>query len=74
MTAKTKKTTTKKSTTKPRAVLIGNKSYGLYINGEWTDGRGGSLTTISPSTEKPIAEIALADSSDVDRAVAALQR
>lgn len=53
------------------AILDLRSSYGLYINGEWIDGRGGSLTTISPSTEKPIAEIALADSSDIDRAVLA---
>ena len=56
------------------AILNIPKSYGLFINGEWTDGRGGSLTTISPSTEKPICDIALADSSDVDRAVAAARK
>ena len=53
------------------AILKLQKSYGLFINGEWSDGHGGSMTTISPSTEKPIAEIALADASDVNRAVSA---
>jgi acyl-CoA reductase-like NAD-dependent aldehyde dehydrogenase len=53
------------------AILNLPPSYGLYIGGEWTDGRGGSMTTISPATENSIAEISLADASDIDRAVAA---
>ncbi len=53
------------------AILNLRPSYGLYIGGEWTDGRGGSMTTISPATENSIAEISLADASDIDRAVAA---
>ncbi len=53
------------------AILNLRKSYGLYIGGEWVDGHGGSMTTISPATEMPIAEISLADSSDIDRAVSA---
>ena len=53
------------------AILNLRSSYGLYIGGEWTDGRGGSMTTISPATENSIAEISLADASDIDRAVAA---
>jgi acyl-CoA reductase-like NAD-dependent aldehyde dehydrogenase len=56
------------------AILNLRPSYGLYIGGEWTDGRGGSMTTISPATEKSIAEISLADASDVDRAVAAARK
>ncbi len=56
------------------AILKLQKSYGLFIDGEWSDGHGGSMTTISPATEKPIAEIALADGSDVDRAVAAARK
>ena len=56
------------------AILNLRASYGLYIGGEWIDGRGGSMTTISPSTEKPIAEISLADASDIDRAVAAARK
>jgi acyl-CoA reductase-like NAD-dependent aldehyde dehydrogenase len=53
------------------AILNLRPNYGLYIGGEWTDGRGGSMTTISPATENSIAEISLADASDIDRAVAA---
>ena len=60
----------------PESTAIVNlrPSYGLYIGGEWTDGRGGSMTTISPATEKSIAEISLADASDIDRAVAAARK
>ena len=46
-------------------------SYGLFINGEFVDGHGDSITTISPATEKPIAEIAHANAQDVSVAVAA---
>ena len=53
------------------SILNLQKSYGLFINGEWVDGGDTSYTTISPSTEKPIAEIAHASAKDVDRAVAA---
>jgi acyl-CoA reductase-like NAD-dependent aldehyde dehydrogenase len=56
------------------AMLNLRKQYGVYINGEWVDGHGGSMMTISPATEKPIAEIALADAKDVDRAVAAARK
>ena len=56
------------------AILNLRPSYALYIGGEWTDGRGGSMTTISPATEKSIAEISLADASDIDRAVAAARK
>lgn len=53
------------------SILNLRKSYGLFINDQWVDGGDGSMTTISPSTEKPIAEISLASANDVDRAVAA---
>lgn len=56
------------------AILKLQKSYGLFIDGAWADGNGGSMTTISPATEKPIAEIALADSTDVNRAVAVARK
>jgi acyl-CoA reductase-like NAD-dependent aldehyde dehydrogenase len=56
------------------AILDLRPSYGLYIDGQWTDGRGGSMTTISPATEKSIAEISLADATDIDRAVAAARK
>ena len=56
------------------SILNLKKSYGLFINDEWVDGGDASVTTISPSTEKAIAEIAHASAKDVDRAVAAARR
>ena len=56
------------------AILNLKPSYGLFIDGEFVDGHGTPFTTISPSTEKSIAEIALADTHDVDLAVAAARR
>ena len=53
------------------SVLNLRPSYGLFINGEFVDGHGDSITTISPATEKPIAEIAHANEQDVSVAVAA---
>src|SRR4051812_41447069 len=49
-------------------------SYGLYIGGEFVDGRGRSFKTISPSTEEVLAEVAEADEADVDLAVKAARR
>jgi aldehyde dehydrogenase (NAD+) len=47
-------------------------SYGLFINGEFTDpGSHESFETLNPATEAPLAHVALASSADVDRAVAA---
>ncbi|MFC5754778.1 aldehyde dehydrogenase family protein, partial [Actinomadura rugatobispora] len=46
-------------------------SYGLFVNGEFVDGHGEPFKTIDPSTEDTLAEVACADASDVDRAVAA---
>ena len=57
-----------------RAVVDIASSYGLFIDGEFTEGAGGSLKTINPATEEALAEVALADESDVDRAVAAARR
>ncbi|WP_420110626.1 aldehyde dehydrogenase family protein [Pseudactinotalea sp.] len=57
-----------------RAVVDIASSYGLFINGEFTDGSGGSLKTINPATEETLADTAVADESDVDRAVRAARR
>jgi len=56
------------------AILNLKKSYGLFIGGEFVDGHGAGFTTISPSTEQHIANIASADAQDVDLAVAAARR
>lgn len=48
------------------------KKYGHFINGEFVAPAGGKYyTAYSPSTEKALAEVALGDERDVDRAVRA---
>ncbi|SHN45430.1 aldehyde dehydrogenase family protein [Cryptosporangium aurantiacum] len=53
-----------------RDVVSIRPNYGLFINGEFTDGSG-VFKTVNPADEEVLAEVASADSSDVDRAVAA---
>jgi acyl-CoA reductase-like NAD-dependent aldehyde dehydrogenase len=50
------------------------ETYGLFINGEFVDGRGDSFASISPSTEKHLATFATANHADVDHAVAAARK
>ncbi|MFC5187641.1 aldehyde dehydrogenase family protein [Actinomadura harenae] len=57
-----------------RSVVDIRPSYGLFVDGEFTEGHGEPFKTIDPSNEEPLAEIASADASDVDRAVAAARR
>ncbi|MDI2097524.1 aldehyde dehydrogenase family protein [Ruicaihuangia caeni] len=57
-----------------RSILQLRDRYGLFIDGQFVDGSGDPFTTISPADEQPIAEIARADSADVDKAVAAARR
>ncbi|MBN9141775.1 MAG: aldehyde dehydrogenase family protein [Micrococcales bacterium] len=56
------------------SILHLKDSYGLFIDGEFREGTGGSFATISPATEKRIAEIANGSEADVDAAVAAARR
>ncbi|HEX6877448.1 MAG TPA: aldehyde dehydrogenase family protein, partial [Nocardioidaceae bacterium] len=58
-----------------RAVVDIRSSYGLFVDGEFTDPAGGrSFKTISPATEEVLAEVAEASAEDVDRAVKAARR
>jgi acyl-CoA reductase-like NAD-dependent aldehyde dehydrogenase len=57
-----------------KSILHLKKSYGLFIDGEFTEGHGTPFTTISPADESPIARIANANAADVDTAVAAARR
>ena len=51
------------------------KKYDLFINGRFVPSRSGKyFATINPATEAKIADIALADASDVDAACSAAQR
>lgn len=55
-----------------RAVVDLASSYGLFINGEFTQTQGGtSFKTVSPATEEVLAEVTAASEADVDAAVAA---
>lgn len=57
-----------------RAILSLRDSYGLFIDGEFVDGRGTPFQTISPASEEKIATIANANEADVADAVAAARR
>ncbi|MFV0427017.1 MAG: aldehyde dehydrogenase family protein [Beutenbergiaceae bacterium] len=57
-----------------RAVVDIASSYGLFIDGEFTAGGAGTLKTINPATEEILAEVAVADDGDIDRAIAAARR
>ena len=47
-------------------------SYGLFINGEFVDGKSGETRkTVNPATEEVLADVAEADEADVDAAVTA---
>ena len=45
-----------------------------YIDGAWVDGGAGRIDVFNPGTGEKLAEQALADAGDVDRAVMAAQR
>src|SRR5437588_956718 len=46
--------------------------FGLFINNQWVEPASERyLDSINPATEKPLAQVASANSADVDRAVAA---
>ncbi|MCW2756920.1 MAG: betaine-aldehyde dehydrogenase, partial [Nocardioidaceae bacterium] len=48
-----------------RSVVDIKPSYGLFIDGTFTDGGGTAFKTISPATEEVLAEVAEADDKDV---------
>jgi aldehyde dehydrogenase (NAD+) len=51
------------------------ESYGHFIGGAWSaPAAGRTFPAIDPATEQPLAQIALGDENDVDRAVAAARR
>ncbi len=60
--------------TESRSAVDLRASYGLFVNGEFVDGRGTPFKTISPATEEVLAEVAEADERDVDDAVKAARR
>ena len=56
------------------AVVDLRGSYGLFVDGEFVDGHGEAFKTVNPATEETLAEVACADATDVDTAVAAARR
>src|SRR5688500_19262412 len=51
------------------------KRYGLFIGGKFVSPHSGKyFDSINPATEETLAEIALADSTDVDRAFQSAHR
>lgn len=58
-----------------RSVVDIAPSYGLFIDGEFTEAADGRVfKTVSPATEEVLSEIARAGEADVDRAVAAARK
>ncbi|TYK49640.1 aldehyde dehydrogenase family protein [Actinomadura decatromicini] len=57
-----------------RAIVDIRGSYGLFIDGEFADGHGEPFKSVNPADESVLADIACADESDVDRAVAAARK
>ncbi|WP_203336903.1 aldehyde dehydrogenase family protein [Nocardioides limicola] len=57
-----------------RDILDLAPSYGLFINGEFTDGSGTAFKTVNPATEEVLAEVAEANAADVDAAVKAARK
>jgi aldehyde dehydrogenase (NAD+) len=58
-----------------RSVVDIAPSYGLFIDGEFTEAADGKVfKTVSPSSEEVLSEVAQADEADVDRAVRAARK
>jgi aldehyde dehydrogenase (NAD+) len=53
-----------------RGIVTIAPSYGLFVNGEFAPAAGRrTFATVNPASEEPLAEVALAEAADVDRAV-----
>jgi aldehyde dehydrogenase (NAD+) len=58
-----------------RSIVTLQERYGLFVDGKFRDAAGGAtFTTVDPSTEQPLAEVAKASAEDIDKAVAAAVR
>ena len=60
----------------PESRAIGRlrESYGMFVDGQFSSGEGGTFKTVNPADEEVLAEVAVAGEADVDRAVAAARR
>src|ERR687884_162955 len=57
-----------------RSIVDIAPSYGLFVDGEFTDGTGTPRKTLNPATEEVLSEVATGSDEDVDRAVRAARR
>jgi len=58
-----------------RAIVDIKSSYGLFINGDFTESQDGKpFKTVSPASEEVLAEVTEAGPADVDKAVRAARR
>ncbi|WP_017581561.1 aldehyde dehydrogenase family protein [Nocardiopsis valliformis] len=58
-----------------RSVVSLRETYDLFIDGEFAPAQSGEyLTSLNPADEEKLAQVAVADPADVDRAVAAARR
>jgi aldehyde dehydrogenase (NAD+) len=57
-----------------RATARLRESYGMFVDGRFVDGGGGTFKSINPADESVLASVALADTADIDTAVAAARR
>jgi aldehyde dehydrogenase (NAD+) len=50
------------------------RRFGLFIGGVWVPGQGETFETLNPATGKPLAKLAQASASEVERAVRAARK
>jgi aldehyde dehydrogenase (NAD+) len=50
------------------------RRFGLFIDGKWVPGASETFETLNPATGKPLARLAQASASEVDRAVVAARK
>ena len=46
------------------------KTLQSFVGGRWVDGNGARSTLVNPATEEPLAEVAAAGPSELERALA----
>jgi aldehyde dehydrogenase (NAD+) len=57
-----------------RSIARLRESYGMFVDGRFVTGGGGTFKSVNPADESVLASVALADSADVDTAVTAARR
>jgi aldehyde dehydrogenase (NAD+) len=57
-----------------RSIARLRPAYGMFVDGQFTAGGGGTFDSINPADESVLTTVALADANDVDTAVKAARR